>query len=215
MFDKFAAILKLMQSKKQFLIAVFANLIVQLGITYYVMERTDPNLYKKIGVWTLLLFQIFIIFLLYITITFQVHPIVKFQLFAVLSGSMGVNLAMYKNTYSEDLIRVAIQGALSVFVAMFLFGLVLIAFGVYLGPEVGLVLLVSLFGLIIARIWSYLSGTRNKTLYMIGVILFSAYVIYDTNVILRRDYYGDFITASLDYYLDILNLYTNILGGQQ
>jgi modulator of FtsH protease len=212
MFDKFAAILKLMQTKKQFLIAVFANLIAQLGITYYVMEKTDPNLYKKIGVWTLLFFQLFI---LYLMITLKVHPVVKFILFVVLSGSMGVNLAMYKKTYSEELIRVAIQGALSVFVAMFLFGLALIAFGVYLGPEVGLVLMLSLFGIIIARIISYLSGFRNKALYMIGVILFSAYVIYDTNVILRRDYYGDFITASLDYYLDILNLYTNILGGQQ
>lgn len=212
MFDKFAAILKLMQTKKQFLIAVFANLIAQLGITYYVMEKTDPNLYKKIGVWTLLFFQLFI---LYLMITLKVHPVVKFILFVVLSGSMGVNLAMYKKTYSEELIRVAIQGALSVFVAMFLFGLAMLAFGVYLGPEVGLVLMLSLFGIIIARIISYLSGFRNKALYMIGVILFSAYVIYDTNVILRRDYYGDFITASLDYYLDILNLYTNILGGQQ
>jgi modulator of FtsH protease len=211
MFDKFAVILKLMQSKKQFLIAVFANLIVQLGITYYVMERTDADLYKKIGVWTLLLFQIFI---LYLMITLQVHPAVKFILFAVLSGSIGVNLAMYKKTYSEELIHVAIKGALSVFVAMFLFGLVLLAFGVYLGPEVGLVLLLSLIGLIFGRIWSYLSGTRNKILYTIGVILFSAYVIYDTNVILRRDYYGDFITASLDYYLDIINLYSNILGQQ-
>jgi FtsH-binding integral membrane protein len=212
MFNQFAATLKLMQTKKQFLIAVFANLIAQLGITYYVMERTDPNLYKKIGFWTLLFFQLFI---LYLMITLQVHPVVKFILFAVLSGSMGINLAMYKKTYSEELIRVAIQGALSVFVAMFLFGLALLAFGIYLGPEVGLVLMLSLFGLIIARIISYLSGFRNKTLYIIGVILFSAYVIYDTNVILRRDYYGDFITASLDYYLDILNLYTNILGGQQ
>jgi FtsH-binding integral membrane protein len=211
MFDKFAVILKLMQNKKQFLIAVFANLIVQLGITYYVMERTDPNLYNKIGIWTVLLFQIFI---LYLMVTLQVHPVVKFILFAVLSGSIGVNFAMYKKTYSEELIHVAIKGALSVFVAMFLFGLVLLAFGVYLGPEMGLVLLLSLFGLIIGRIWSYLSGTRNKALYMIGVIVFSAYVIYDTNVILRRDYYGDFITASLDYYLDIINLYSNILGQQ-
>jgi len=211
MFDKFAVILKLMQNKKQFLIAVFANLIVQLGITYYVMERTDPNLYKKIGVWTLLFFQIFI---LYLMVTLQVHPVVKFLMFAVLSGSMGVNLAMYKKTYSEELIHVAIKGALSVFVAMFLFGLVLLAFGVYLGPEVGLILMFSLFGLIIAKIMSYLSGTRNKALYMIGVIIFSTYVIYDTNVILRRDYYGDFITASLDYYLDIINLYSNILGQQ-
>lgn len=211
MFDKFAATLKLMQTKKQFLIAVFANLIVQLGITYYIMERMDSDLYTKIGFWTLLFFQLFI---LYLMITLRVHPVVKFFLFALLSGSMGINLAMYKKTYSEQLIHVAIKSALSVFVSMFLFGLVLFAFGVYLGPEVGLALLLSLFGLIIARIWYYLNGSVSKTLYMIGVILFSVYVIYDTNVILRRDYYGDFITASLDYYLDILNLYTNILGQQ-
>jgi FtsH-binding integral membrane protein len=211
MLNKFASTLKLMQSKKQFLIAVFTNLIVQLGITYYVMERTDAELYKKIGFWFLFFFQLFI---LYLMVTLQVHPVVKFMLFTVLSGSIGINLAMYKKTYSEELIHVAIKSALSVFVAMFLFSLVLFAFGLYLGPGVGLVLMLSLFGLIIARIVSYLSGTRNKILYMIGVILFSAYVIYDTNVILRRDYYGDFITASLDYYLDILNLYTNILGQQ-
>lgn len=211
MFDKFAATLKLMQSKKQFLIAVFANLIVQLGITYYVMERTDPDLYTKIGFWTLFFFNIFIIYLM---IGLQLHPVVKFLLFVVLSGSMGVNLAMYKKTYSEQVIRVAIQGALSVFVAMFLFSFMLFAFGVRLSPEVGLILLFSLFGLIIARIWSYLSSGVNKIFYMIGVVLFSAYVIYDTNIILRRDYYGDFITASLDYYFDILNLYSNILGQQ-
>jgi FtsH-binding integral membrane protein len=211
MLNKFAATLKLMQNKKQLLIAVFANLIVQLGITYYVMEKTDADLYKKIGVWTLLLFQIFI---LYLMGTLQVHPVVKFLMFSMLSGLIGINLAMYKKTYSEQIIHIAIKGALSVFVAMFLFSLVLIAFGVYLGPGVGLVLMLSLFGLIIARIVSYLSGSRNKILYMIGVILFSIYVIYDTNVILRRDYYGDFITASLDYYLDILNLYTNILEQQ-
>ena len=45
-----------------------------------------------------------------------------------------------------------------------------------------------------------------------GIVLFSLYLIYDTNVIFRRDYSGDFITASLDYYLDILNLFLNLLN---
>lgn len=211
MFGKFEKTLKLMHSKKEFLIIVFANLLAQLGITYYVMEKTDPMLINKIGFWILFLFQIVILILL---ITLQVHPVIKFLLFCIFSASLGVSSASYKNKYSEPLIRAAIQSALSVFGVMFAFGLVLIGFGVNLGPRVGLLLLLSLFSLIIARFWFMLVSsytTVNKSLSMIGIVLFSAYVVYDTNKILQRNYFGDFITASLDYYLDILNLYSNFL----
>jgi FtsH-binding integral membrane protein len=37
--------------------------------------------------------------------------------------------------------------------------------------------------------------------------------MYDTNNILQRNYYGDFITASLDYYLDIINIFSGLLSG--
>jgi FtsH-binding integral membrane protein len=53
----------------------------------------------------------------------------------------------------------------------------------------------------------------NKFLSFFGIILFAAYVLYDTNIILQRNYSGDFITASMDYYLDILNLFSNFLGS--
>ena len=49
-----------------------------------------------------------------------------------------------------------------------------------------------------------------KTLSAIGIIIFSGYIVYDTNTVLQRNYYGDFITASLDYYLDILNIFSNL-----
>ena len=55
-------------------------------------------------------------------------------------------------------------------------------------------------------------STAKKTLSYIGLGLFSLFVVYDTNQILSRDYNGDFITASMDYYLDILNLFTNLLN---
>jgi FtsH-binding integral membrane protein len=51
---------------------------------------------------------------------------------------------------------------------------------------------------------------KNKLLALIGVVLFSMYIIYDTNKILQRDYKGDFIAASLDYYLDFINLFADI-----
>jgi FtsH-binding integral membrane protein len=53
--------------------------------------------------------------------------------------------------------------------------------------------------------------TAQKILAFISLIVFSIYVIYDTNRILQRNYYGDFITASMDYYLDILNIVLDIL----
>ena len=71
---------------------------------------------------------------------------------------------------------------------------------------------ISLLILIIAQIFSmfHRSTMLIKTLAAIGIIIFSGYIIYDTNVILQRNYYGDFITASLDYYLDILNIFTKL-----
>ena len=59
------------------------------------------------------------------------------------------------------------------------------------------------------------TGTFNmlqKAFSFIGLIIFSIYIIYDTNSILQRNYYGDFITASLDYYLDIINIFLDIVN---
>ena len=213
-FDKFNKLMKLMYSKKEFLLQIFANLIVQLGITYYIMENADPNTYKKIGFWILFILQLGIIYLL---IAVPMHPILKFLLFSLFSASFGVSLANLKKKYDPQMIQVAIQSALSVFGAMFAVGIALLVFGINLGPKVGFILLLALLGLIIARIVLMVSSGYNKfkkTLSIIGIALFSLYIVYDTNVILGRNYYGDFITASLDYYLDIINLYSNLLGSQ-
>ena len=56
------------------------------------------------------------------------------------------------------------------------------------------------------------SSLTKKIAIIFSLLLFSVYVIYDTNSILQRNYYGDFITASLDYYLDILNIFANLLS---
>jgi FtsH-binding integral membrane protein len=56
------------------------------------------------------------------------------------------------------------------------------------------------------------SSLTKKIAIIFSLLLFSVYVVYDTNSILQRNYYGDFITASLDYYLDILNIFANLLS---
>jgi FtsH-binding integral membrane protein len=94
-------------------------------------------------------------------------------------------------------------------------GVALVGFGIYLGYQFGAFLLLSLLALIIAKLVNMVGpqlSSVKKVLAYIGLALFSLFVIYDTNEILSREYYGDFITASMDYYLDILNLFSNLLS---
>ena len=98
---------------------------------------------------------------------------------------------------------------------MFAIGSFLLLTGINLGYKYGLFLFYVLLGLILIRLVSLFSGALSgfsKLLTVIGILLFSAYIIYDTNVILQRNYSGDFITASMDYYLDIINIFVNLLS---
>ena len=98
---------------------------------------------------------------------------------------------------------------------MFAIGTTLILTGIQLGYKFGLILFYLLLSLILVSLVTIFSGAISgfsKLLSIVGILLFSTYIIYDTNVILQRNYYGDFITASLDYYLDIINLFINLLS---
>ena len=211
---KMGNLIKLMYEKKEFLILVFSNLIAQLGITYYVMERTSAQQTKAdISIWPLFLAQLIIIFVL----SFVPMPeFVKFLIFCLFSYIFGLMLSGLKNKYDPEMINTAIQGAMTVFAFMLATGVALFAGGINLGYKFGSILFWSLLALIVARLVFVLGAKMNqahKILSFIGIILFAIYVVYDTNKILQRDYYGDFITASMDYYLDILNLFTSFLGS--
>jgi len=202
-------LLSLMYEKKEFLILVFSNLIAQLGITYYVMQKTN-NL--NISFWPLFFAQLIIIFVITLV---PMPEFVKFLIFCLFSYVFGLMLSAIKGTYSKETINVAVTGALSVFCVFLATGVAMLAGGINLGYKFGAILFWSLLALIVARL-IFVLGTNmnqaNKVLSFIGIILFAVYVAYDTNIILQRNYSGDFITASMDYYLDILNLFTSFLN---
>jgi len=207
---KIGNLIKLMYEKKEFLIIVFANLIAQLGITYYVMERTSEI---NIRIWPLFFAQLIIIFVMALI---PMPQFVKFLLFCVFSYTFGLMLSVLKRRYNSDMINVAIQGTLSIFALMLASGVALLAGGINLGYKFGAILFWSLLALIVAYLVLVLGANMNqahKILSFIGIFLFALYVLYDTNKILQRNYYGDFITASMDYYLDIINLFTSFLGS--
>ena len=202
----------LLNSKKELMIMIFANLITQLGITYYVMTNTkvteEDN--HNLKHWLLIISTFIIVYYLALV---PMPSWLKFILFSVFSYIWGILLASFKLKINDnDLINMAMLGTIGIFAVMFLIGGFLLATGIQLGLKTGLFLFVSLLILIIAQIFNlfYKSSLLVKTLAAIGILIFSGYVIYDTNVILQRNYYGDFITASLDYYLDILNIFVKL-----
>jgi FtsH-binding integral membrane protein len=203
-------IVKRMYEKRGFLVLVFTNLLAQLGITYYIMNKTNN---PDISVLPLFLAQILII----LVIVFAPMPeFMKFMMFCLFSYTFGLMLSKYKQKYNSTTIDTAVQGAMSVFGVMLATGVVLTAGGINLGYKFGAFLFWSLLLLIIGRLVFVLGAKMsqaNKIFSFIGIILFSMYVVYDTNVILQRNYNGGFIMASMDYYLDILNLFSNILGS--
>jgi FtsH-binding integral membrane protein len=202
-------IVKRMYEKRTFLILVFTNLLAQLGITYYVMNKTNnPN----ISIIPLFLAQIAIIFII---ILVPMPEFMRFALFCLFSYTFGLALSRYKEKYSADTINTAVQGAMSIFGLMLATGVALSAGGIHLGAKFGSVLFWVLLFLIIFRLIFVLGAhmsQAHKILSFIGLILFSMYVVYDTNIILQRNYNGGFIRASMDYYLDIINLFSNMLG---
>jgi len=206
---KFINFINLINQKKELLILIFANLIVQLGITYYTFMHTDANKISGLERFLIILFMFSLIFVL----IFPMPSWVKFILFSLFSLLQGMFLSIIKTKTNTKIIELAISGVISVFVFFFTAALTLMGFGVYLSNSFGLFLFFSLLLLIIFGVISVLAGSvsiTQKVFAFIGFIIFSLYIVYDTQVILRREYRGDFITASLDYYLDIINIFLDL-----
>ena len=207
----------LLEKKKGFLLLTFSNLITQLGITYYVMMNySETFLYdpktKNPTAYFYLLFFIQLSLVLLLTL-FQMPTIAKFIIFSIFSASLGLSLSYIKYITDPQLIQTAIIGTISIFALMFIFGVSLILFGVKLRFRFGMFLFFAILLLIVANIVSLFmkaGSAMYKGFAFFGIILFSLYILYDTNHILQRDYRGDFITASMDYYLDIINLFLSL-----
>jgi FtsH-binding integral membrane protein len=210
-----ADLFNLITSKKEFFIMIFANLIVQIGITYYVMEKTNigpDNKDTKNKIHMLGFLQIGLVLVLGF---FPMPMWLKFILFCVFSAIWGYIFSSVRPIVGEENVKMAMMGTISIFALMFAFGVGLIASGIKLGYKFGLMLFYALLILILFKIMQMFiptSSLTKKIAIIFSLLLFSVYVVYDTNSILQRNYYGDFITASLDYYLDILNIFANLLS---
>ena len=201
-------IASLLVKNSAFLAKIFTNLLVQLAITYYVME----NYPVAESFWLYFFGSLGLLLIIAATNLPMWVKLLAFALFSYMTGRLS---ALLKKKYSEEVIRKAILGAMGVFAIMFVVG----ASVPVLGYKFGKGLFVALLALLIARIVASIQDANQlqKWLSGAGIGVFGLYVAYDTNNILKRaDYYqGDFITASMDYYLDIINLFSDMMHINQ
>jgi len=210
--------IKLIQEKKTFLIMIFANLIVQLGITYYILVNTDIQVIKqrKNSFFYRYSFIGFLpLFVLIFIMNMPMPSWARFIVFSIFSAYMGLILNFWEKLYGLEMLKAVIFSVVGVFISIIGLALGLLSFGIKLGSTFGIVLLFALLLLIISRIVFWFAGTYSlysKMFAVFGIGLFSLFILHDTHQILSRKYDGDFVTASLDYYLDFINLVSSFLN---
>jgi FtsH-binding integral membrane protein len=209
---------KLISEKKGFFALILATLISQLSITYYVSEnvKIDEEDGKKKFDMKIIGAYIAAVIIILILGFITMPSWLKFILFSLFSMAFGVILGYRKSGVDPGIVKSALVGTASIFVTMFAFGVALIASGIKLGFKFEAGLLFALLLLVIVMIVNIFiaeSSLLKKILVIGSLMVFSLYIMYDTNNILQRNYYGDFITASLDYYLDIINIFSGLVTG--
>lgn len=203
----------LVKGKEMFLTAVFATLIFQLIVAFGTMKTLQHN--DKVLKTLTKYYFVFIIlqFVFIFLLAFLPMPVsVKFVVFTLFSLCIGVTLSRLAAKRGDDIVNVALLGTISIFVTLLTVGVVLTMFGIELGWLAGFLFFALLILIIVRIVFLFMKESNGvrRGLAILSILLFAIFIIFDTNNILQRNYGGDFVTASLDYFLDIINIFANM-----
>lgn len=208
---------QLLKTKGIFMSKTISLFIAQLVVTYAIFHILGSS--KSYTDWLSQNKVIYVILLLMPLVIIAILAFVpmsipwKIVLFTVMSIMFGLTLALLKRIVPGEIIRASLIGAMIVFASLFILGVMLRMLGVNLW-WLGIILFIALLGLIITSI-VFIFIDPSKQAYrikaIVAIIVFSLFVLFDTNQILQREYAGDFVTAAIDYYLDMINLVLNFI----
>jgi FtsH-binding integral membrane protein len=186
-----------LQNKGTFMSAVFANLIFQGLVAYQSAKTVVENPQYSDFMARNALLNLLLLLGLFLTLVFVKMSLpVKFMIFTLISALIGAYISPQADA-KESLLEVV-----GIFIALFVLGFLSVQFGLDFRP-MGIFLFLALLALLVSRLFS----PDKKKYAKIGSLIFALFVVYDTNNILQKNYGGDFINASMDYFLDILNLF--------
>lgn len=199
-----------LQKKIPFMAGVFGHLIFQIFVAYRAADATSGNAYMKdIARSNALLLGIVGLALVLLLSLVRLPIPIKVAVFSLLAYISGMALHNVPN------LQEALLEVVGIFIGMLVAGIFTVQMG-YKLDILGQILFFSLLTILIARVINiYVRRTRVEERNSIVpsrilTILFALFVVYDTNKILQRNYSGNFVNASLDYFLDIFNLIRSV-----
>ena len=212
---------KLVKSKQSLLKCIFTTLIAQMLVTISVVYTLYKfkRIHIALNFFTALIFLAINIWLIFLmigkNITFN-RRLLYFTIFSVLNGLF---VGSFTKLFSPTDIKIALLSVLATFVLFFIFGALTVMLKIDLS-WLGLILFICLVALIIRYLIMFIYPVKKKTYMMIntfGIILFSLFIMYDTNKILVRykNTKVDCVRGALDYYLDLINLFVRFLGRRR
>jgi len=211
----------LIKKKSGLLKCIFSTLIIQMLVTSVVvfMLYKTKKLHIMFNLFTFLIILFLNISLIFLMISQNItfnKRVFYFTIFSILNGLIVSSLTRY---FRVREIMSALLSVLIVFILFFIFGAITVKLNIDLS-FLGLLLFVALIVLIVRYIIMFIYPVNRKTYLFwntIGIVIFSLFIMYDTNKILVRyeDTEIDCVRGALDYYLDIINLFIRFLGRKR
>jgi len=212
----------LLRSKKELMTCIFLTLLFQLIVSTLTMKYDqEKNIVGDLSTNSPLLTSLgmFIIpIIILISIKYSESFLTKQILFGIFSIILGLIMSQAIHLINDPkIVESAAYATLINFALMFVFGLIIVYFGYDL-TWLGGILFIGLLILITVQFIGFFTGQSNqyyKNISYISVAIFSLYILYDTNRILlkfQNKSKSDCINGAMEYYLDIINLFTNYLN---
>jgi len=206
--------LELLKNKKQFLFQVYGVLIFQLLITITIVYefRKHPILSQKYerAFWV---YFIGILICLILFVFVRMPRWVKVCVWLIMTAFISAVIHYLSFYFSQELINRALFGTLAIFISMTILAIILLWFNFDLS-WMGIYLVASLLALIISSILvinDNIPQNIHRVLIIIGLIIFSLLIVFNTHVMMSPGFNGDFIDASLDFYLSIVNIFIRLI----
>ena len=205
----------LLRKKGGFLAQVYGILAFEIAIMAIteMLLRNHLVINKKLQKFWFLWFILSLMLVVGISMTSRISPPVSLLLFTAFAITMGILSIPTSQLVSANSLKVAMIATALVFVTLSIVGGLLISAGIDLS-FLTFTLFAALIGLIVVftvMMFVPVSKTTHKVVLGFAIVLFSIYIAFDTNLMLQKRY-TDPIDAAVNLFLDIINIFTDILA---
>mmetsp|Transcript_2090 Transcript_2090/g.4878 ORF Transcript_2090/g.4878 Transcript_2090/m.4878 type:complete len:259 (-) Transcript_2090:87-863(-) len=204
------------KARKDFVIKVYTFLAMQLAFTVAVCLAfmfVEPIAMFVAGNKWFLLFILIIWIVVFIALFFlkNSYPTNIYLLFAftgIASVMMGCICALYQLSGRGEIVVVAFAITTLVFVSLTLFAALSDVDFSFLGYFLVVALAVLTFWMLFSILFGFRLGYVFAAL---GVLIFSGFILYDTDQIIKHVGVDDHIIANIELYLDFINMFQFVL----